>query len=78
MNWQDAEIHRLLREARTTYHTNQRQSLYEQAQNRIADEAYVGFVWRRSGALAASKALKNVAPGWTTSISNSTEMWVDR
>ena len=78
MNWQDTEIQRMLREARTTYDTNQRQQLYEQVQNRIADEAYVGFVWRRSGALAASKALKNVAPGWTTPISNSTEMWLDR
>ncbi len=74
MNWQDAEIQRLLREARTTYDTNQRQSLYEQAQNRIAEEALLGFVWRRSGVLAASKALKNVAPGWTTPLSNSTEM----
>jgi peptide/nickel transport system substrate-binding protein len=78
MNWSDETIQGLLREARTTYDTAKRQQLYEQVQNRIADEAYVGFVWRRSGALAASKALKNVAPGWTTPLSNSTEMWLDR
>ena len=78
MNWTDGEVQRLLREARTTYDVSRRQDFYEQAQNRIAEEAYVGFVWRRSGALAASKALQNVAPGWTTFISNSTEMWLDR
>ena len=78
MNWQDEEIQGKLREARTTYDTARRQQLYEQVQNRIADEAYMGFTWRRSGMLVASKAVQNVAPGWTVPLTNSTEMWLDR
>ncbi|MFN8522874.1 MAG: ABC transporter substrate-binding protein [Chloroflexota bacterium] len=78
MNWQSTEIQQALREARTTYDVAKRQELYEKVQNIMAEEAYIGFVWRRSGVMAWAKTLQGVAPGWTSYLSNSTEMWANR
>jgi len=78
MQWEHAEIQGLLREARTTYDVPKRQELYEKVQNIMADEAYIGFAWRRSGMAAGSKAIQNLELGWVSYMTNSTEMWLDR
>ena len=71
--WESEELERLLLEGRTTYDVAKRQEIYEQAQNLIAEEAYVGFVWRRSGTIGMSKALRGFVPVWNGVYPSSTE-----
>jgi len=76
--WETPELDKLFEEGRTTYDTAKRQEVYEKASNIIGEEAYVGFVWRRSGAAAMRKTVQGFVPVWGGVISNSTEYWLDK
>ncbi|MFN8525938.1 MAG: ABC transporter substrate-binding protein [Chloroflexota bacterium] len=76
--WESADLNKLLDEGRVTYDTAKRQEAYEKAQAIITDEAYVGFIWRRSGTIATNKALQGFDTSWAGYMTNSTEMWLDK
>jgi ABC-type transport system substrate-binding protein len=76
--WENPELDKLFEEGRTTYDTAKRQEAYEKASNIIGEEAYVGFVWRRSGAAATRKTVEGFIPVWNGVISSSTEYWLNR
>ena len=76
--WESEELNKLLDEGRSTYDLAKRQELYEKASSLIGEEAYVGFVWRRSGTIGMSKALQGFIPVWNGVYPNSTEYWLDR
>jgi peptide/nickel transport system substrate-binding protein len=76
--WENAELDKLFEEGRSTYDTAKRQEAYEKASNIIGEEAYVGFVWRRSGAAAMRKSVQGFVPVWGGVIPVSTEYWLDR
>ena len=78
MGWNNPELDSLLKEGRTTYDAAKRQQIYESVQKKIADEAYVLFVWRRQGVIATQKTLQGFTPPWTQAITMSTEMWLNR
>jgi peptide/nickel transport system substrate-binding protein len=76
--WTDPTVDAALEEGRSTYDQAKRQTAYEQVQQRIFEEAYYGFVWRRPGTLAMTSALKD----WVTPLqgyfTNSMALWLDR
>jgi peptide/nickel transport system substrate-binding protein len=76
--WENDELDKLFAEGRSTYDLNKRQEIYEKASNLIGEEAYVGFVWRRSGTIGMSKALQGFTPVWNGVYANSSEYWLDR
>jgi len=76
--WENPELDKLFDEGRSTYDTAKRQELYEKASNLIGDEAYVGFVWRRSGAAAMRKTVQGFTPVWGGVISSASEYWLSR
>src|SRR6266516_6337711 len=76
--WDNAELNQLVEQGRTSYDTARRQEIYEKIQNMVAEEAYVGFIWRRQGTIGMSKALKGYSPGWNSYLTDSTEYWLDR
>jgi peptide/nickel transport system substrate-binding protein len=78
MGWNDPEMDKLLNDGRTIYDAAKRQTIYENVQKKIADEAYVLFVWRRQGVVATQKALHGFTPPWGNAITMSTELWLDR
>jgi peptide/nickel transport system substrate-binding protein len=78
MGWADDELDKLLKQGRTIYDAAQRQTIYENVQKKIAEEAYVLFVWRRQGVVATQKALQGFVPPWTNAITMSTELWLNR
>jgi peptide/nickel transport system substrate-binding protein len=78
MGWADPELDSLFKQGRTIYDVAQRQTIYENVQKKIADEAYVLFVWRRQGVVATQKALQGFVPPWTNAITMSTEFWLNR
>jgi peptide/nickel transport system substrate-binding protein len=78
MGWDNAELDKLFDEGRTTYDTPKRQEIYEKAQNIITEEAYLGFIWRRQGIIAMSKAVQGWNPPWGGYFISSPEVWLDR
>jgi ABC-type transport system substrate-binding protein len=78
MGVDNPELEKLFTEGRTTYDVAKRQEIYEKAQNIIADESYLCYIWRRQGVIATQKALKGYTPPWTQAITMSTEFWLDK
>lgn len=78
IHWSTPELEKLFEEGRTSYDLNKRQEAYEKASNIIAEEAYVGFVWRRSGTVAMRKAVEGFTPVWNGIMASSTEYWLNR
>jgi ABC-type transport system substrate-binding protein len=78
MGVNNPELEKLFADGRTTYDVPKRQELYEKAQNIIADESYLCFIWRRQGVIAMQKALQGYTPPWTQAITMSTEFWLDK
>ena len=78
MGVNNPELEKLFADGRTTYDVAKRQEYYEKAQNIIADESYLCFIWRRQGVIAMQKALQGYTPPWTQAITMSTEFWLDR
>jgi len=76
--WENAELDKLFVDGRTTYDLARRQEIYEKASNMIGEEAYVGFVWRRSGTAALRKSVQGFTPVWNGVIPNSTEYSLNR
>jgi ABC-type transport system substrate-binding protein len=72
------ELEKLFADGRTTDDAAKRQEIYEKAQNIIADESYLCFIWRRQGVIAMQKSLQGYTPPWTQAITMSTEFWLDR
>ena len=78
MGVNNPELEKLFDVGRTTYDLAKRQEVYEKAQEIIADDSYLCFIWRRQGIIATQKALKGYTPPWTQAITMSTEFWLDR
>src|SRR3954454_7684051 len=78
MGVNNPELEKLFADGRTTYDVPKRQELYEKAQNIIADESYLCFIWRRQGVIAMQKALQGYTPPWTQAITMSTEFYLDK
>src|SRR5215212_6628175 len=78
MGVNNPELEKLFDEGRTTYDNAKRQELYEKAQQIVADESYLCFIWRRQGVIAMQKSLKGYTPPWTQAITMSTEFWLDK
>jgi peptide/nickel transport system substrate-binding protein len=72
------ELEKLFADGRTTYDAAKRQEIYEKAQNIIADESYLCYIWRRQGVIAMQKSLQGYTPPWTQAITMSTEFWLDK
>jgi peptide/nickel transport system substrate-binding protein len=72
------EIDRLLAEGRSTYDLQKRVAAYNKVQTMVHEEAYVGFAWRRSGAWAFSKAVKQYGDPYLNVVTAGTEVWLDR
>jgi peptide/nickel transport system substrate-binding protein len=77
-HWSHPDLEKLFDEGRTVYDLNKRQEVYEKASNLIAEEAYVGYVWRRSGTVAMRKSVQGFTPVWNGIIASSTEYWLKR
>jgi peptide/nickel transport system substrate-binding protein len=78
MGVNNPELEKLFDEGRTSYDLAKRQAAYEKAQQIVADESYLCFIWRRQGVIAMQKALKGYTPPWTQAITMSTEFWLDK
>ena len=78
MGWSHPEVDKLLEQGRTTYEVPKRQETYEKLQTLIADEAYLGFIWRRQGIAAMAKTVQGYVPPWGGYFINSPEIWLDR
>lgn len=78
MGWSHPEVDKLIGEGRTTYDVPKRQETYEKLQTIIADEAYLGFIWRRQGIIAMSKTVQGYIPPWGGYFINSPEIWLNR
>lgn len=76
--WSDSTVDSALEEGRSTYDQAKRQAAYEKVQQRIFDEGYYGFVWRRPGTFAMTSALKDFETPLQGYFTNSTELWLDR
>ena len=76
--WENDELDKLFVAGRSTYDEKQRQEAYEKAQQLIAEEAYVGFVWRREGVAAMQKSVRGFVPPWSNMFTFSPEIWLDR
>ena len=70
-------IDKLLEEGRSTYDVQKRVAAYNKVQTMVFEEAYVGFVWRRSGAWAFNKAVKGVRRS-VPERGDGPEVWLDR
>ena len=78
MGVNNPELEKLFDEGRTTYDQAKRQAAYEKAQQIVADDSYLCFVWRRQGIIATRKTLKGYTPPWTQAITMSTEFYIDK
>jgi ABC-type transport system substrate-binding protein len=76
--WTDPVVDAALEEGRSTYEVAKRQAAYEKVQQRMYDDAYYGFVWRRPVTFAMTSALKAFQVPLQGYFSNSTELWLDR
>ena len=72
------ELEKLFDTGRTTYELPKRQEIYEKAQEIVADESYLCFVWRRQGVIATQKSLKGWQPPFGQALVMSTELWMDK
>jgi peptide/nickel transport system substrate-binding protein len=77
-SWTNADVEAALEEGRSTYDQAKRQAAYEKVQQRIYDDAYYGFVWRRPGTFAMTSALKGFQAPIQGYFTNSMELWLDR
>jgi ABC-type transport system substrate-binding protein len=77
-SWTNADVDAALEEGRSTYDQAKRQAAYEKVQQRIYDDAYYGFVWRRPGTFAMTSALKGFQAPIQGYFTNSMELWLDR
>jgi len=74
----NAEIDRLLDEGRTAFDAAKRIATYAQVQKLIFDDASIGFTWRRSGAWAFSKAVRDFGDPYLNVVTSGTTVWLDR
>jgi peptide/nickel transport system substrate-binding protein len=72
------EIDRLLAQGRATADPAQRVAIYAQVQKIVYDDAYVGFTWRRNGAWAFSKAVRDYGDPYLSLVASGTAVWLDR
>jgi peptide/nickel transport system substrate-binding protein len=71
-------IDKLLEEGRSTYDVQKRIAAYNKVQTMVFEDAYAGFVWRRSGAWAFNKAVKGYGDPYQSVVTAGTEVWLDR
>ncbi|HUX88311.1 MAG TPA: ABC transporter substrate-binding protein [Chloroflexota bacterium] len=76
--WNNPQVQKLIDQGRSTYDTKERQGIYEQIDKLVFDDAYYGFIWRRSGNFAYTKALQNVDTPWSGYFMNSTPLWLNK
>ena len=76
--WNNPQVQKLIDQGRSTYDTKERQGIYEQINKLVFDDAYYGFIWRRSGNFAYTKALQNVDVPWSGYFMNSTPLWLNK
>lgn len=74
----DERIEKGLEEGRTTYDLAKRVEAYKKVQSVIYEDAYIGFTWRRNGAFALSKAVRDYEEPYLSLFANSTAVWLDR
>jgi ABC-type transport system substrate-binding protein len=74
----NAEIDKLLDQGRTESDAAKRIATYAQVQKLIFDDASIGFTWRRNGAWAFSKAVKDFGDPYLNVVTSGTGVWLDR
>ncbi|MCC7370517.1 MAG: ABC transporter substrate-binding protein [Chloroflexi bacterium] len=72
------EIDKLIVDGRSTFDTAKRIATYAQIQKMVHDEAYLGFTWRRNGAWAFAKAVKDFGDPYQNVVTSGTAVWLDR
>lgn len=76
--WDNPQVQKLIGEGRSTYDTTKRQEVYQQINQVVFDDAYYGFIWRRSGNFGYVKKLQNFQTPWSGYFMDSTELWLNQ
>lgn len=76
--WNNPQVQKLIDQGRSTYDTAKRQEIYQQINQLVFNDAYYGFIWRRSGNFGFTKKLQNFQTPWSGYFMNSTELWLNQ
>lgn len=76
--WNNPQVQKLIGDGRSTYDTKKRQEVYQQLNQVVFDDAYYGFIWRRSGNFGYTKKLQNFQTPWSGYFMDSTDLWLNQ